>query len=374
MPTLIFGGDIAPIRDDCRDLFGELTPTIKAADLAVANLEIALTDKGTPTRGKGITHTGPPEAIAPLMAGGFDCFNMANNHVLDYGEAALLDCRHAERIARFDFRGFVAAFRTDDHFEQIGACKSAQRRNPEHGARRRVLLDDLQGARVQTAGGRIAIVGLVPGGKSIECLDHPQIVFAESRFGDSKSVLVFFVGIRFLTEGHVALEQRIENVELFRIEQTVEIAREVERALKRRCTLEELALGEVGFTEARQWSQQHPVGPGFAPVDDAYRPQVMFLGERVVTATIGDGAQIGEGRYELSCILAELPFGARDQLLATQSRAHEIVRIESRFELQKRFATLAHGGIGSGCTRGRLRVRHARPEQGGGGDQRFSKR
>ena len=92
MPTMIFGGDIAPIREDCRDLFGELATTIKAADLAVANLEIALTDKGTPTRGKGITHTGPPEAIAPLMAGGFDCFNMANNHVLDYGETALLDC------------------------------------------------------------------------------------------------------------------------------------------------------------------------------------------------------------------------------------------------------------------------------------------
>jgi poly-gamma-glutamate capsule biosynthesis protein CapA/YwtB (metallophosphatase superfamily) len=92
MPTLIFGGDVAPIRDNCHDLLGELSPLLKGADLAVANLEIALTDKGTPARGKPITHTGPPDAIAALMAGGFDCFNMANNHVLDYGETALLDC------------------------------------------------------------------------------------------------------------------------------------------------------------------------------------------------------------------------------------------------------------------------------------------
>lgn len=105
MPTLIFGGDIAPIRDDCRDLLGELAPTIKAADLAVANLEIALTDKGTPLRGKPIVHTGPPEAIPALMAGGFDAFNMANNHVLDYGEAALLDCLSRLEAAKVPFFG-----------------------------------------------------------------------------------------------------------------------------------------------------------------------------------------------------------------------------------------------------------------------------
>ena len=91
MPTLVFGGDIAPIRDDCRDLLGEVAPLIRGADLAVANLEIALTDKGLPTRGKGIVHTGPPASIPALIEAGFDCMNMANNHVLDYGEDALLD-------------------------------------------------------------------------------------------------------------------------------------------------------------------------------------------------------------------------------------------------------------------------------------------
>ncbi len=90
--TLVFGGDIAPIRANCDRLLGEAAPAIRSADLAVANLEIALTDKGSPTRGKGIVHTGPPGAIAALQDAGFDGVNMANNHVLDYGEAALLDC------------------------------------------------------------------------------------------------------------------------------------------------------------------------------------------------------------------------------------------------------------------------------------------
>ena len=91
MATLVFGGDVAPIRKELSRLFGEVAPVIRAADLAVANLEIALTDKGRPTRGKGIVHTGPAAAIPALIEAGFDAVNMANNHVLDYGEEALLD-------------------------------------------------------------------------------------------------------------------------------------------------------------------------------------------------------------------------------------------------------------------------------------------
>lgn len=90
--TLVFGGDIAPIRTSCNQLLGELQPLIEGASVAVANLEIALTDQGRPVRGKPIVHTGPPTGIAALQAAGFDALNMANNHVLDYGEAALLDC------------------------------------------------------------------------------------------------------------------------------------------------------------------------------------------------------------------------------------------------------------------------------------------
>jgi poly-gamma-glutamate synthesis protein (capsule biosynthesis protein) len=104
--SLLFGGDIAPIRPDCSDLFGDAAALIGAADLALGNLEIALTDKGRPVRGKSITKRGPPEAIAALTAAGFDAVNMANNHVLDYGEEALTDS--LARIRRAELPHFGA--------------------------------------------------------------------------------------------------------------------------------------------------------------------------------------------------------------------------------------------------------------------------
>lgn len=98
--TLVFGGDVAPIRADHSQLFGAAAPLIRSADIALCNLEIALSDKGQPVRGKAITKRGAPEAIAALTDAGFDAVNMANNHVLDYGEEALLDT-----LARIDAAG-----------------------------------------------------------------------------------------------------------------------------------------------------------------------------------------------------------------------------------------------------------------------------
>lgn len=89
--SLIFGGDVAPLRDNPTNMFGELTETIRGADLAVANLEFALSDRGTPLRGKIYPHKGPASALAALAEARFDAVNLANNHMLDYGEEPLLD-------------------------------------------------------------------------------------------------------------------------------------------------------------------------------------------------------------------------------------------------------------------------------------------
>jgi poly-gamma-glutamate capsule biosynthesis protein CapA/YwtB (metallophosphatase superfamily) len=103
--TMIFGGDIAPLRADPTDMFGELVPIIRQANVAFANLEIALSNRGRPTRGKPIAHTGPPEAIAGLLNAGFDAFNLANNHVLDFGEEPLLDTLERLHAAGLGFFG-----------------------------------------------------------------------------------------------------------------------------------------------------------------------------------------------------------------------------------------------------------------------------
>lgn len=89
--TMIFGGDIAPLHAAGNRMFGDLIPIIRQADIALANLEIAISKRGQLLRGKPIAHVGPPEAIHGLLNAGFDAFNLANNHVLDFGEEPLLD-------------------------------------------------------------------------------------------------------------------------------------------------------------------------------------------------------------------------------------------------------------------------------------------
>jgi poly-gamma-glutamate synthesis protein (capsule biosynthesis protein) len=89
--SLIFGGDVAPLCNDPDNMFGDVVSIIREADLAVANLEFALSDRGMPMRGKIYPHKGPPGAIRALIGAGFDAFNLANNHMLDYGEEPLLD-------------------------------------------------------------------------------------------------------------------------------------------------------------------------------------------------------------------------------------------------------------------------------------------
>ena len=54
-------------------------------------LRLRYRSRGGRFRGKAIAHTGPPEAIEGLCEAGFDAFNLANNHILDFGEEPLLD-------------------------------------------------------------------------------------------------------------------------------------------------------------------------------------------------------------------------------------------------------------------------------------------
>lgn len=59
-------------------------------DLTVANLETPVGARGK-AQSKEYTYLSPPDALPSFAAAGFDLVNLANNHVLDYGETALLD-------------------------------------------------------------------------------------------------------------------------------------------------------------------------------------------------------------------------------------------------------------------------------------------
>ena len=69
-----------------------VAPALRAADLAIANLEGAVSTRGAPAPGKLYTFRGPPAALrAAASFAGLDVVSLANNHSLDYGRTAFLD-------------------------------------------------------------------------------------------------------------------------------------------------------------------------------------------------------------------------------------------------------------------------------------------
>lgn len=89
--TFITGGDVAPIRETGREMFGDIAPLFRKADFSFFNLELPLSDRGEAIRGKPICFRGPPVMIDGIAEAGVPCANLANNHVLDYGVDAMLD-------------------------------------------------------------------------------------------------------------------------------------------------------------------------------------------------------------------------------------------------------------------------------------------
>jgi len=133
--TLLFAGDTAEIDAALPTLaergllypFGSTIDLVRAADLAVANVEAPITDGGTrfPVY-KDYVYRAPAASAQALADAGFDVVSLANNHALDYGADGL-----ADTIAHVTHAGMAA----------IGAGRDAAE------ARRGVIVD-LGGLRV----------------------------------------------------------------------------------------------------------------------------------------------------------------------------------------------------------------------------------
>ena len=74
---------IAAIFNPTRQLLGD------AADITMANLEVVLTNQGSPHTSKSVVYRGNPNNVYALPAAGIDAVSLANNHTLDYGWAGL---------------------------------------------------------------------------------------------------------------------------------------------------------------------------------------------------------------------------------------------------------------------------------------------
>lgn len=114
--TFAFAGDVhftgrtdALLRDAATAI-GPFTAALSAADLAMVNLESAVTTRGTPEP-KRFHFRAPPTAYAALRGGGIDVASIGNNHALDYGRVGLADTLDAAKAAGFPV---VGAGRTTD--------------------------------------------------------------------------------------------------------------------------------------------------------------------------------------------------------------------------------------------------------------------
>jgi Bacterial capsule synthesis protein PGA_cap len=109
--TLAFGGDVhfegalaARLARDPATALGPVAAILSQADLAMVNLETAVTDRGTPA-GKQFTFRAPASAFTALAKAGVDIATMANNHGMDFGLVGLRDSLAAASAARFPVAG-----------------------------------------------------------------------------------------------------------------------------------------------------------------------------------------------------------------------------------------------------------------------------
>ena len=107
--TIAFGGDVH-FEGASRSALGGLGPisdVLSQADLAVVNLESAVTSGGSPSA-KEYNFRAPPSAFAALKSSGVDVATMANNHGMDYGVSGLRDSLRHARAADFPVIGIGA--------------------------------------------------------------------------------------------------------------------------------------------------------------------------------------------------------------------------------------------------------------------------
>jgi poly-gamma-glutamate capsule biosynthesis protein CapA/YwtB (metallophosphatase superfamily) len=109
--VLAFGGDVHfegvlafKLAGSPSTLLAPIAPVLGAADIAVVNLETAVTNSGAAAAKTFVFRT-PASAFAALRGGSIDVASMANNHGMDFGEAGLRDSLAAAKRYRFPVIG-----------------------------------------------------------------------------------------------------------------------------------------------------------------------------------------------------------------------------------------------------------------------------
>lgn len=138
--TIAFAGDIhfegtsgQRLVADPQTAVGPMSTVLSQADLAVANLETAVTTGGVPAPGKAFVFRASSSAFSALRAAGIDVVSMANNHGMDYGLEGLQDSLRNAREASFPVIGIgvddaaaYAPFRTTVDGQRVAVIAATQ--------------------------------------------------------------------------------------------------------------------------------------------------------------------------------------------------------------------------------------------------------
>lgn len=112
--TLAFAGDThfegalrSKLLADPATVLAPVAPVLSSADVAVVNLETAVTERGV-KQPKAFNFRAPASALDALRAAGIDAASVANNHGIDYGPDGLADTLAARRAKSFPLIGVGA--------------------------------------------------------------------------------------------------------------------------------------------------------------------------------------------------------------------------------------------------------------------------
>ncbi len=104
-------GEIMEAKKDWNYPFALLGNTIKSADIAFANFENPISDRGI-LSGSKYSFRANPAAVQGLANTGFDVVSVANNHIWDYGRDAVVDTMHILKSAGISYVGAGEDFST----------------------------------------------------------------------------------------------------------------------------------------------------------------------------------------------------------------------------------------------------------------------
>ena len=112
--TILIGGDLGPTRSNftffsesqmAELIRGGLLSILASADIRIFNLEIPLTDLPNPIDKDGPCLMAPSNTVKGIKALHPSLFTLANNHILDQGDAGLINTMAVLRNSGIPFVG-----------------------------------------------------------------------------------------------------------------------------------------------------------------------------------------------------------------------------------------------------------------------------